>query len=92
MVVTVGQIKTKLQTKKELANRRKMTMFLSLELWMLLLMCLVIQLHGQRSESWGANTASVQLFIGNGDASLVQIRENLAIKMRGIRSGNHPSS
>ena len=69
---------------KEAGSRRKVTVFLSLELWMLLLLCLVIQLHTQRSESWGANTGSVQLFIGHGTDNLRTIQQRLVLTMRQV--------
>ena len=54
---------------------------MSLEIWMLILAILLTFFHSDKSERLGANTHTVQMFIGDGTKNLMEIEMDLTEKM-----------
>merc|ERR1712189_99136 len=55
----------------------KAAVFFSLDIWLIMLSCLLVFLHIAKTEEWRANPNSVQLFIGDGRDNMYSLQEKM---------------
>ena len=63
--------------KKKSKYSNKAAVFFSLDIWLIMLSCLLVFLHIAKTEEWRANPNSVQLFIGDGRDNMYSLQEKM---------------
>ena len=64
---------------------RRLSLFLSLDLWMVILVCILFNIHVNTYLKIGANLNSVQFLVGNGTMTTMDIEDFMFTRLVGIK-------